>query len=453
MGTIVEEMRAAAAPGQLDLDAVSMVRLKELTAKLIVARRDEAVAEYERFLSVVKHEICLPHEQLAARLSGTVILVIGGTGCIGTALVTRLAEYKPTRIVSVSRGVNRGWPRRPGVDYVHADIGDQAQVDALISETRPDVIFHLAGQRFPGLAETLVQQTLRTNLLGTRNVLAAAAAAGTRHVVCASTGKALRPFSPDVYTASKRVMEWVAHGFAASGAVSCSAVRFTHVVNNSDIHKRLREWADESSVVRLHSSQIMFYVQSAAECAQLLLSASLDNRPGELLIHAINDLGWPVSLLDLAVGALVSRGSDAPIYFSGYDPGYEEIPFPGLYDPTTAGEVSPLINAFEAAVALKANCPTTDAFVAAMEPGSRTDELFEDLKAVCHGDDDPHGGRAALRELSWAVLDSTLAAVPPDTLNRVARITERHSATLIPDHQRILKAIKDRVRERSARLA
>jgi len=439
-------MRAAAAPGQRDLDAVSVARLKKLTARLVAARREESIAEYERFLSVMKREICLPHDRLAARLNGAVILVIGGTGCVGTALVTQLAEYKPARIVSVSRGVNCGWPRQPGVEYVHADIGDGAQVDSLISEIRPDVIFHLAGQRFPGLAETLVQQTLRTNLLGTRNVLAAAAAAGTGHVVCASTGKALRPFSPDIYTASKRVMEWVAHGFAASGAVSCSAVRFTHVVNNSDIHKRLQEWAETPSVVRLHSPQIMFYTQSAAECAQLLLSACLDDRPGELLIHAINDLGWPVSLLDLAVGVLASQGSDAPIYFSGYDPGYEEIPFPGLYDPATAGEVSPLINAFEAAVAVPGDCPMTDAFVAAVEPGPRTDELFEKLAALCDGDDTPDAARAALQELSWSVLDATLAAVPPPLLNKIARITERHTATLIPDHQRILDAIKNRAR-------
>ena len=40
-----------------------------------------------------------------------------------------------------------------------------------------------------------------------------------------------------------------------------------------------------------------------------------------------------------------------PIYISGYDRGYEPIPFPGLYDPLTAGEVSPLLSAFEAAKA------------------------------------------------------------------------------------------------------
>ena len=149
-------------------------------------------------------------------------------------------------------------------------------MEALIGEIRPDLIFHVASQRDPGLAQTQVHHTVTTNVLGTRSVLGAAAAAGTGQVVCASTGKALRPFSPDVYTASKRVAEWVAFGFAASGALPVSAVRFTHVVDNSIIHQRLRDWAASSAVIRLHSPQIAFYVQSAVESAQLLMLAALD---------------------------------------------------------------------------------------------------------------------------------------------------------------------------------
>jgi FlaA1/EpsC-like NDP-sugar epimerase len=60
-----------------------------------------------------------------------------------------------------------------------------------------------------------VHGTVTTNVLGSRNVLAAAAAARVPPVVCASTGKALRPYSPEMYTASKRAAEWVATTAAA----------------------------------------------------------------------------------------------------------------------------------------------------------------------------------------------------------------------------------------------
>ena len=276
----------------------------------------------------------------------------------------------------------------------------------------------------------------------------AAAAAGTPHVVCASTGKALRPFSPDTYTASKRVAEWVAFGFAASGALPVSAVRFTHVVDNSIIHQRLQDWAASSAVIRLHSPQIAFYVQSAVESAQLLMLAALDQRPegpgrpGRLPVRAIADLGWPVSLLDLTLGVLAARDSAAPVYLSGYDPGYEEVPFPGLYDPATAGELSPLLNAFEAAAVVPSECPMTNVFEAAFAPEPRAAELYGALAGVCGETDDPERVRAALRELSWALLDATLAVAPAEALTRAARIANRHAATLTVDHRRILQAIQ-----------
>ena len=445
MEAIINEMRATVAPGQQDLDAAAVSRLRELTARLVAGRREEARTEYERFLSVIKRELCLPRDRLAERLDGAVVLVTGGTGCVGSTLITQLAAFRPARIVSVSRGVTRGWPRHPGAEYLYADVRDQARMEALIGEIRPDLIFHVASQRDPGLAETLVHHTVTTNVLGTRSVLGAAAAAGTGQVVCASTGKALRPFSPDVYTASKRVAEWVAFGFAASGALPVSAVRFTHVVDNSIIHQRLQDWAASSAVIRLHSPQIAFYVQSAVESAQLLMLAALDKgrtRPGRLPIRAIADLGWPVSLLDLTLGVLAARDSGAPVYLSGYDPGYEEVPFPGLYDPATAGDLSPLLNAFEAAAVVPSECPMTNVFEAEFAAEPRAAELSAELAAICGETDDPQRVRAALRELSWALLDATLAAAPPEALTRAARIANRHVATLTADHCQILRTIQ-----------
>jgi FlaA1/EpsC-like NDP-sugar epimerase len=154
-------------------------------------------------------------------------------------------------------------------------------------------VFHVAAQRDPGLAEIEVHRTVSTNVLGTRTVLTAAAEAGVPQVVCASTGKALRPYSPDMYTASKRAAEWVASGVAAGSGMLISVGRFTHVLDNSIIYKRLLSWADESAeVIRLHSPDIAFYVQSALESAQLLLLACLGAERPEFRVFAISDLGW-----------------------------------------------------------------------------------------------------------------------------------------------------------------
>ena len=105
----------------------------------------------------------------------------------------------------------------------------------------------------------------------------------------------------------------------------------------------------------------------------------------EFRVHAITDLGWPVSLIDLALAVLASTGTSTPIYFSGYDQGYEEVPFPGLYDPMTAGDVSPLLNAFEAAAVVGSPCPMVDAFRLDMAAEPRPVKLLAALAGSATG--------------------------------------------------------------------
>jgi hypothetical protein len=224
-----------------------------------------------------------------------------------------------------------------------------------------------------------------------------------------------------------------------------SAGRFTHVLDNSIIYKRLLSWADEAEdgIIRLHSPDIAFYVQSALESAQLLLLACLGSERAEFRVLAISDLGWPVSLMDLALAVLGRSGSATPIYVSGYDQGYEEIPFPGLYDPMTAGDVSPLLNAFEAGAVVGSPCPMVDAFRVDMAPEPRAVKLLTALTEVCDRTQDPATVRGTLNELSWSLLDCTLRAAPPKVLMRSAAVAKRHSDSLGAEHRRILEAIED----------
>jgi nucleoside-diphosphate-sugar epimerase len=438
---IIALMTAAAPAGQARLDDEALGRLRSLTRALIAARPD-ASAEHSRFLAIGKRSLCLPEAELSAMLRGATVLVTGGTGCIGSALMAQLAARCPGRLISVSRGVTGGWPRQAAAEYRRGDIRDRPAMDRLIGELKPDVVFHVAAQRDPGLAEVEVHRTVSTNVLGARNVQAAAADAGVPHVVLASTGKTLRPYSPDAYTASKRAAEWIASTVAASSTTVCAAGRFTHVLDNSIIYQRLLDWAG-GGVIRLHSPDIAFYVQSALESAQLLLLALLGGRRGELRVHAITDLGWPVSLLDLALGVLVSKGSGAPVYFSGYGAGYEQVPFPGLYDPSTAGGLSPLLNAFEADSVTRSPCPRVDTFRLDMASDTRPAKLLATLDEVCERTQDPCAARGALDDLSWSLLDATLSAAPQRALARAAARASSHRDTLGPVHRRILEAIQD----------
>jgi nucleoside-diphosphate-sugar epimerase len=437
---IIERMREAVPRGRQSLTGAELKRLARLTQALL-ASQPEAQAEYGRFLAAVRKDIDLPGPVLSARLQGKRILVTGGSGCIGSALMEQLARFSPAQLVSVSRGITQGWPQLPGAEYVQADIRDADQLAAVFGQARCDIVFHVAGQRDPGLAEHEVHHTVTTNVLGTGNVISAATSSGVPHVIFASTGKALRPYSGEVYTASKRVAEWLLWQATARGRVTCSAARFTHVIDNSIVHARLLDWCD-GGVIRLHDTGIAFYVQSALQSAKLLLAAEAGAQPGSLPVHAISDLGWPVTLLDVALGVLAWTGSAAPIYFSGYDRGYEATPFPGLYDPATAGDVSPLISAFEATGAQRSWCPAVDAFPLQLASSSALDERMQALAGTCARTAEAGPVRAALDDLSWSLFDATLSAVPRQVLTRAAQLSTPHRASLNAVNERMLATIE-----------
>src|ERR1017187_5448293 len=196
-------MRDAVPAGSNCQDQVALSRLSDLTQDLLDSR-PEAQEEHQRFLDIAQRSIAPPGRDLDAWLRGKTVLVTGGTGCIGSTLMAQVARFSPGRLVSVSRGSAVGWPRLRRAEYLRADIRDRSQLAAEVNSVRPDVVFHVAAQRDPGLAEREVHRTVTTNVLGTRNVISVAAEFGVPQLVCASTGKALRPYSADVYTASKR---------------------------------------------------------------------------------------------------------------------------------------------------------------------------------------------------------------------------------------------------------
>ena len=367
------------------------------------------MGEYARFLEIGQRRLPQP-PRTGESLAGKRVLVTGGTGCIGTELLRQLARLGCRELACLA---NRSGPEVEGVRYWRGDIRD---IGPLMARGW-DAVFHTAAQRDPGLAERQQRLTITTNVFGMAAALASAERHGVERFVYASTGKALRPFSPDTYTATKRVAECL---LAQSTIPRRSGARFTHVVDNSIIHERLLRWARAGEPIRLHADGIIFYAQSAIESAQLLIGAAEHAGTGAAEIHAIRDLGIPVDLTEMTAEMIHDLGSSSLIQVVGYDSGYEETPFPGLYDPDTAFDHSPLINAFEADTAHQPY-EAVDAFP--LRFGRRV-EVSGDLEAD-----------------SWRVMESAVAAVRPELAERIADLAR--SKCTDPTHSRMLKIIEE----------
>jgi len=410
-------------------------RLEELTRALLAAS-PESQSEFRRYLEVSEREIPLIDNLLFERLRGRTVLVTGASGCIGTVLLRLAARFKPKRIVSVDiapppPASEPSW----GVEHFQVDIRDLSSLVEVFRETSPDVVFHLAAQRNPGLAEQEVHRTISTNVFGTRNVVMACTLASVGALVVASTGKALRPYMTAVYAASKRAAEFIVADAVARGAVAASVVRFTHVVDNAIVIDRFRTWCRRREILRVHAIDSMFYAQSAKESAQLLLAAFLGESPSGMGVFAIRNLGWPISVIDLALGVIAEEGP-TPVRITGHDPGYEEQAYPGLYNPINCGGVSPLLNGFEApATERHGLAPDVDVLrYSGQLPASAQRQLVR-LEASCARGEDPAALRAGLDALCKELLEITLGEAEPATLKVLVTLAERYRHQLTAENR------------------
>jgi len=395
--------------------------LRALTAKL-VACREHPGADLAMFRSTRKRTIPMPLH--GSHVCSGRVIVTGGSGCVGQAMLGGLRDAGAARLVSLARHPPSRARRVPDVEYRCADVRDGEAIARVFREVRPEVVVHLAAQRDPGRAEREVVRTVSTNVLGAITVLDAAGAAGVPSVAVASTGKAIRYFTRDVYAATKKLTEYVTARAAARWGYAASCARFTHVVDNSLVFARLRRWVRQQAPVQLHGPDVVFHIQSALECHQLLTISAGTATPGKANVVALKDLGWPpINLLGLALDVVDDAAVPAMIAFTGFPPGYEQDHYPGTYDPLTAGDVTPLFNALEARLA-RASClnPSVDEFVMPEERYTVLDEALTVITELYLRRAGVQAIRKALEAASMALLDLTLDRGSREALERVYRL-------------------------------
>ena len=115
----------------------------------------------------------------------TSVLITGGTGFLGSAIVDAVREQHPEWVVTVLDLTSPSVPK-PNVTYKSADITNAAFVNTIVDRIKPHVIIHSAGV-VPELGSRYGREqqdrVLNVNVNGTRNMLAAAKSSGVRAFV------------------------------------------------------------------------------------------------------------------------------------------------------------------------------------------------------------------------------------------------------------------------------
>jgi UDP-N-acetylglucosamine 4,6-dehydratase len=142
--------------------------------------------------------------------NNSTLLITGGTGSFGNAVLKRFlqAELAEIRIFSRDEKKQDDMRKRygsPKLKFYIGDVRDNRSVSAAMRGV--DYVFHAAALKQVPSCEFHPMEAVRTNVLGTENVLGAAIASGVRRVVCLSTDKAVYPIN--AMGISKAMMEKV----------------------------------------------------------------------------------------------------------------------------------------------------------------------------------------------------------------------------------------------------
>jgi glycosyltransferase involved in cell wall biosynthesis/NADP-dependent 3-hydroxy acid dehydrogenase YdfG len=322
-----------------------LAKLTELTNSLIELTGREEL-KVNPFTEVCDRNIALYKPQIASILKNKVVLITGGAGFVGSNLIAHLGQFGVKRIVSVDMEDSTSKVENTSIVHYQTDIRDYPALQEIFALEQPDVVFHLAAQRLPGLAETQVYQTISTNVFGSENIIKLCEKYNVEACIFSSTGKASRYYTPDVYAGSKKVAEWLFSDRLDTKKSLYGIVRFTHVVENSPISAELDRRV-EQGLVSLHAPDRFTYAQNVTESVYLLLNALTMLERGTAKLFAVNDLGWPINTLNIALHKIVMAGGNIPLYFKGVPKGYEQHMFMGHLDLSGKKGIVPMLNVLE----------------------------------------------------------------------------------------------------------
>ncbi|MCC5947014.1 MAG: polysaccharide biosynthesis protein [Nitriliruptoraceae bacterium] len=260
----------------------------------------------------------------ASLLRGRRVLVTGGGGSIGSEIVRQVAEYAPEKLIVLDRDETNLFDAMAGIQGrgtpVLLDVRDRDRLRRLFLRERPEIVFHAAANKHVPLLEAHPGEAAATNVLGTRNLVAAAREVGVERFVFVSTDKAVDP--ANVMGASKRIGERLVLSDVPEGAAWC-AVRFGNVLGSrgSVVPTFMRQIREGGPVTLTHPDMTRFFM-SIPEAVQLVLQAAAlaDDRQIFML-----EMGEPVRILDLATRMIslagMRPGVDIPIEVTGLRPG------------------------------------------------------------------------------------------------------------------------------------
>lgn len=242
------------------------------------------------------------------------LLVTGGTGSFGNDFVNLvLAEHNPKRVIVFSRDEKKQHDMRLAladkrVSFVIGDIRDRSSIGAAMRGV--DYVFHAAALKQVPSCEFFPIEAVRTNVLGTHNVLEAAEEHGVKKLVVLSTDKAVQPINAMGQT--KALMEKLAFARALSdqSRVTYCGVRYGNVMySRGSVIPLFIQQIKAGKPITITEPRMTRLLLPLAEAVRLVTFAMQHGRQGDLFVRKATSATVQV-LADALLGLF---GADNPI--------------------------------------------------------------------------------------------------------------------------------------------
>jgi len=223
-------------------------------------------------------------------MGGATVTITGGTGSFGSTMVGHLLTRDVSTVHILSRDEAKQDDMRtrfsdPRLKFFLGDVRDADSVAGAMVNT--DFVFHAAALKQVPSCEFFPQQAVKTNVLGSHNVVEAAAAAGVRSVVFLSTDKAVYPVN--AMGMSKALMEKTAQAFARSHPKSGTTVSVTRYGNvmysRGSVIPLFVKQIQSGQPLTLTEPTMTRFLMSLQESVDLVEYAFAHAEPGDLFVR------------------------------------------------------------------------------------------------------------------------------------------------------------------------
>jgi len=222
-------------------------------------------------------------------LDGKTILLTGGTGSFGQHCCrTLITRYDIKRLVIFSRDENKqfemmSWLKNGRVRYVIGDVRDRSRL--LEAADGADVIIHAAALKQVPQAEYNPYEYVKTNIIGTQNVIEVAYQAGVKRVITTSTDKSVNPLNH--YGATKLCADKLfvaANYYRAESGTNFACVRMGNLIGSrGSVIPIFKKMSAGGKVTITDPRMTRFYI-TLTQAVDFVLARVCDMRGGEIFV-------------------------------------------------------------------------------------------------------------------------------------------------------------------------